>query len=168
MSCTFEERPQRRGFKLEITMRAVIQRVLQADVKVNAQQVGKIDKGLLVYLSVGKEDTVKDAQFMADKLVNLRIFADEAGKMNRSVLDVGGAILLVSNFTLHGDCRKGRRPSFDAAAEPESAQQLYEKVIELIAEQGLTVEKGAFGEYMHVSSINDGPVTFLLDSSRLF
>jgi len=149
-------------------MRAVIQRVLQAEVKVEGQQVGKIDKGLLVYLSVGKEDTVKDAQFMADKLVNLRIFADEAGKMNRSVLDVGGAILLVSNFTLHGDCRKGRRPGFDAAAEPASAQQLYEKVIELIAEQGVSVEKGAFGEYMHVSSINDGPVTFLLDSTRLF
>ncbi len=141
---------------------------LQAEVKVEGQQVGKIDRGLLVYLSVGKEDTIKDAQFMADKLVNLRIFADEAGKMNRSVLDVGGAILLVSNFTLHGDCRKGRRPSFDAAAEPESAQQLYEKVIELISEQGVSVEKGAFGEYMHVSSINDGPVTFLLDSSRLF
>ncbi len=149
-------------------MRAVIQRVLQAEVKVEGQQVGKIDKGLLVYLSVGKEDTVKDAQFMADKLVNLRIFADEAGKMNRSVLDVGGQILLVSNFTLHGDCRKGRRPGFDAAAEPALAQQLYEKVIELIAEQGVTVEKGTFGEYMHVSSINDGPVTFLLDSSRLF
>ncbi len=149
-------------------MRMVCQRVLQAEVKVEGQQVGKIDKGLLVYLSVGKEDTVKDAQFMADKLVNLRIFADEAGKMNRSVLDVGGQILLVSNFTLHGDCRKGRRPSFDAAAEPESAQQLYEKVIELVAEQDVIVEKGAFGEYMHVSSINDGPVTFLLDSSRLF
>jgi len=149
-------------------MRMVCQRVLQAEVKVEGQQVGKIDKGLLVYLSVGKEDTIKDAQFMADKLVNLRIFADEAGKMNRSVLDVGGAILLVSNFTLHGDCRKGRRPGFEAAAEPALAQQLYEKVIELIAEQGLTVEKGAFGEYMHVSSINDGPVTFLLDSSRLF
>ncbi|MCH7556658.1 MAG: D-tyrosyl-tRNA(Tyr) deacylase [Planctomycetes bacterium] len=149
-------------------MRMVCQRVLQAEVKVEGQQVGKIDKGLLVYLSVGKEDTVKDAQFMADKLVNLRIFADEAGKMNRSVLDVGGAILLVSNFTLHGDCRKGRRPSFDAAAEPALAQQLYEKVIELIAEQGIIVEKGTFGEYMHVSSINDGPVTFLLDSTRLF
>ena len=146
----------------------VCQRVLQAEVKVEGRQVGKIDKGLLVYLSVGKEDTVKDAQFMADKLVNLRIFADEAGKMNRSVLDVGGAILLVSNFTLHGDCRKGRRPGFDAAAEPALAQQLYEKVIELIAEQGITVEKGAFGEHMHVSSINDGPVTFLLDSTRLF
>ncbi|MCH7557456.1 MAG: D-tyrosyl-tRNA(Tyr) deacylase [Planctomycetes bacterium] len=141
---------------------------MQAEVKVEGQQVGKIDNGLLVYLSVGKEDTVKDAQFMADKLVNLRIFADEAGKMNRSVLDVGGAILLVSNFTLHGDCRKGRRPSFDAAAEPALAQQLYEKVIELIAEQGVPVEKGAFGEYMHVSGINDGPVTFLLDSTKLF
>ncbi len=149
-------------------MRTVIQRVLEAEVKVEGRQIGKIDKGLLVYLGIGKEDTVKDAQFMAEKLVNLRIFADEAGKMNRSVLDVGGAILLVSNFTLHGDCRKGRRPGFDTAAEPESAQQLYEKVIDLIAEQGIAVEKGAFGEYMHVSSINDGPVTFLLDSSRLF
>jgi D-tyrosyl-tRNA(Tyr) deacylase len=149
-------------------MRAVIQRVLEAEVKVEGQQVGKIDKGLLVYLSVGKEDTVKDAQFMAEKLVNLRIFADESGKMNRSVLDLGGAILLVSNFTLHGDCRKGRRPGFDAAAEPALAQQLYEKVIELIAQQGVAVEKGEFGEYMHVSSINDGPVTFLLDSTRLF
>jgi len=149
-------------------MRAVIQRVLQAGVKVNSKQVGKIDTGLLVYLSVGKEDTLQDAKFMADKLVNLRIFADEAGKMNRSVLDVGGQILLVSNFTLHGDCRKGRRPGFDAAAEPGLAQQLYEKVIALVAEQGAAVEKGTFGEYMHVSSINDGPVTFLLDSSRLF
>ncbi len=149
-------------------MRTVIQRVLEAEVKVEGQQVGKIDNGLLVYLSVGKEDTINDAQFMADKLVNLRIFADEAGKMNRSVLDVGGQILLVSNFTLHGDCRKGRRPGFDAAAEPALAQQLYEKVAELIAEQDVAVEKGTFGEYMHVSSINDGPVTFLLDSSRLF
>jgi D-tyrosyl-tRNA(Tyr) deacylase len=149
-------------------MRAVIQRVLQAEVKVKDKQVGQIDKGLLVYLSVGKGDTIKDAEFMAEKLVNLRIFADEAGKMNRSVLDVGGAILVVSNFTLHGDCRKGRRPGFDAAAESELAQQLYEKVIDLIAEHGVAVEKGAFGEYMQVSSTNDGPVTFLLDSSRLF
>ena len=149
-------------------MRAVIQRVLQAEVEIKGQQVSQIGKGLLVYLSIGKTDTVGDAGFMAEKLVNLRIFADEAGKMNRSVLDVGGSILLVSNFTLHGDCRKGRRPSFDAAAEPELAQQLYEKAAELIAEQGAAVEKGVFGEYMHVSSVNDGPVTFLLDSSRLF
>jgi len=149
-------------------MRAVIQRVLQAKVTVEGRQVGKIEKGLLVYLGVGKEDTVKDAQFMADKLINMRIFADEAGKMNRSVQDVGGAILLVSNFTLQGDCRKGRRPGFDAAADPKPAKQLYERVIELITEQGTAVEKGAFGEYMHISSINDGPVTFLIDSSRLF
>jgi len=149
-------------------MRIVCQRVLQAEVKVAGQQAGKIDKGLLVYLSVGKGDSEKDAEFMADKLVMLRIFADEAGKMNRSVLDVGGSILLVSNFTLHGDCRKGRRPGFDAAAEPQLAQLLYEKTLELIAEKGVAVEKGAFGGYMHVSSINDGPVTFLLDSSRLF
>ncbi len=149
-------------------MRMVCQRVLQAQVEVNGKTVAKIDNGLLVYLSVGTDDSEKDAQFMAEKLVNLRIFADEAGKMNRSVLDVGGAILLVSNFTLHGDCRKGRRPSFDAAAEPKLAEQLYEKVAELIAGQGIAVEKGRFGEHMQVSSVNDGPVTFLLDSSRLF
>ena len=145
-------------------MRAVVQRVLQSRVEVNGLQISHIDKGLLVYLSVSKADTIDDAQFMADKLVNLRILADEAGKMNRSLLEVGGSILLVSNFTLHGDCRKGRRPSFDAAAEPKIAQQLYEKLIELIAKQGVGVEKGVFGEHMHISSINDGPVTFLLDS----
>ncbi len=149
-------------------MRMVCQRVLPARVEVNGRIIGQINKGLLVYLSVGRGDTLKDAQFMADKLVNLRIFADEAGKMNRSVLDIGGAILLVSNFTLHGDCRKGRRPGFDAAAEPQLAQQLYEKTIELIAEQDVAVEKGAFGEHMQIASVNDGPVTFLLDSSRLF
>ncbi|MHC4481998.1 MAG: D-aminoacyl-tRNA deacylase [Planctomycetota bacterium] len=149
-------------------MRAVIQRVSQAQVEVSGQSVGQIDKGLLVYLSVAKGDTVEDARFMAEKLANLRIFADKAGKMNRSVLDVGGSILLVSNFTLHGDCRKGRRPGFDAAAEPQLARRLYEKVTELIVEQGVTVEKGVFGEYMHVTSVNDGPVTFLLDTSRLF
>jgi D-tyrosyl-tRNA(Tyr) deacylase len=145
-------------------VRAVVQRVLQGRVDIDGQTVGQIDKGLLVYLSVGKNDTVCDVQFMAEKLVNLRIFADEAGKMNRSLVDVGGRILLVSNFTLHGDCRKGRRPSFDAAAEPELAQQFYEKLIELITEQGVGIEKGVFSEHMHVNSINDGPVTFLLDS----
>jgi D-tyrosyl-tRNA(Tyr) deacylase len=149
-------------------MRAVVQRVLEAQVEVGGQPVGRINRGLLVYLSVGKADTPEDGQFMADKLANLRIFADKGGKMNRSVLDVGGAILLISNFTLHGDCRKGRRPGFDAAAELGLARQLYEEVGELVAGQGVTVEKGLFGEYMQVSSINDGPVTFLLDSSRLF
>ncbi len=149
-------------------MRFVCQRVLQARVEVNDQTVGRIDKGLLVYLSVGKEDTVKDAEFIAEKLVNLRIFPDADRKMNRSLLDIGGAVLLVSNFTLHGDCRKGRRPGFDAAADPQLANQLYENVADLIADQGVSVEKGVFGEYMHVTSKNDGPVTFILDSSRLF
>ncbi|OHB73205.1 MAG: D-tyrosyl-tRNA(Tyr) deacylase [Planctomycetes bacterium RBG_16_55_9] len=149
-------------------MRFVCQRVLEAEVKVDGQRVGKIDRGLLVFLGVGKGDTEADAQFMADKLVNLRIFPDEAGKMNRSVRDVGGSILLISNFTLHGDCRKGRRPGFDAAAEPALAEQLYEKVIALVAGQGVPIEKGAFGQYMHITTTNDGPVTVLLDSSRLF
>ena len=149
-------------------MRFVCQRVLKAQVTVNDQSVGEIDQGLLVFLGVGKGDTETDAHFMSDKLVNLRIFADEAGKMNRSVKDIGGSILLISQFTLHGDCRKGRRPGFDAAAEPELAESLYEKVIALIAEQGIPVEKGVFGAYMQITSLNDGPVTFLLDSSRLF
>jgi len=149
-------------------MRFVCQRVLEAQVRIDDQSVGRIDKGLLVYLSVGKGDTENDAQFMADKLVNLRIFPDEAGKMNLSVLDISGGILLISNFTLHGDCRKGRRPGFDAAAEPALAQQLYEKVAGLISDQGIRVEKGVFGEHMHVTSVNDGPVTLILDSTKLF
>jgi D-tyrosyl-tRNA(Tyr) deacylase len=149
-------------------MRVVIQRVREARVEVDGQVVGRTGGGLLVYLSVGKEDGEADAQFLADKLVNLRIFGDEAGKMNRSLLDTGGSILLVSNFTLHGDCRKGRRPSFDAAGEPQRAEALYEKVAELIRRQGVHVEQGSFGAHMHVTSTNDGPVTFLLDTSRLF
>jgi D-tyrosyl-tRNA(Tyr) deacylase len=146
----------------------VCQRVSEAQVTVNDQCVGKIGRGLLVYLGVGKGDTQKDAEFIAEKLVNLRIFADQAGKMNLSVQDIDGAILLISNFTLHGDCRKGRRPGFDAAAEPAVAQQLYERVIALIAQEDVPVEKGLFGEHMQVTNINDGPVTFILDSSRLF
>ena len=149
-------------------MRTVIQRVKEAEVKVENKAVSRIGKGLLIYLSVGKGDTEKDAQFMAQKLSNLRIFQDSAGKMNLSVQDVGGAVLLVSNFTLHGDCRKGRRPGFDAAEQPKLADQLYEKTAQLIAAEGITVEKCIFGAYMQVSSTNDGPVTFLLDSSRLF
>lgn len=149
-------------------MRVVVQRVRSAKVEVGEQVTGSIGAGLLVYLGVGKGDGDADAEFIADKLANLRIFADEQGKMNRSVQDIGGGILLVSNFTLHGDCRKGRRPGFDGAGEPEAAEALYEKVAGLIAEQGVPVGKGVFGEYMQVSSINDGPVTFILDSSRLF
>ncbi len=149
-------------------MRAVIQRVAEARVEVEGKVVGQVGRGLLVYLGVGKEDTEADAQFMADKLVNLRIFADEAGKMNRSVIEIGGGVLLVSNFTLQGDCRKGRRPGFDAAADPPLAEPLYEKVAELIARSEIPVAKGSFGTHMQVTSINDGPVTFLLDSKRLF
>ncbi len=149
-------------------MRAVIQRVSEAKVEVGGEVIGRTGPSLLVYLGVGKGDSGIDAEFMADKLVNLRIFADEAGKMNRSVLDIGGGILLISNFTLQGDCRKGRRPGFDAAGEPELAEPLYEKVAELMARSGVPVEKGSFGAHMQVSSINDGPVTFLLDSTRLF
>jgi D-tyrosyl-tRNA(Tyr) deacylase len=149
-------------------MRAVIQRVLHAEVKTAGQTVGQIGKGLLVYLSVAAADTEKDARFIAEKLANLRIFPDETGKMNKNALDLDNPILLISNFTLHGDCRKGRRPALDNAAKPQLARQLYEKVARLIAEQGLSVQKGLFGEYMLVTSANDGPLTFLLDSSRLF
>ncbi len=148
-------------------MRAVIQRVSKAKVEIEGAIVGQIGGGLLVYLGVGAEDTEKDAEFMADKLVNLRIFSDEAGKMNRSVIDIDGGVLLISNFTLYGDCRKGRRPGFDAAGEPALAERLYERVAHLIA-QSVPVAKGSFGAHMHVTSTNDGPVTFLLDSSRLF
>lgn len=147
-------------------MRAVIQRVSSATVEANGQIVGRIGRGLLVYLGVGKGDGDSDAVFMAEKLVNLRIFADNEGKMNRSSLDIAGQILLVSNFTLQGDCRKGRRPGFDDAAEPAIAERLYEKAAQLIAEKGLKVAKGVFGANMQVASVNDGPVTFILDSSN--
>jgi D-tyrosyl-tRNA(Tyr) deacylase len=149
-------------------MRAVVQRVLEAQVKVGPETIGRIDKGLLVYLGVTEGDSVEDAQYIADKLVGLRCFEDEAGKMNRSVQDAGGQVLLVSQFTLCGDCRKGRRPGFDQAATPGLAQSLYEQVKDQIASRGVPVETGRFREHMHVSSINDGPVTLLLDSRRLF
>ncbi|MHC4069615.1 MAG: D-aminoacyl-tRNA deacylase [Planctomycetota bacterium] len=149
-------------------MRAVVQRVSQAKVEVDGRCVGEIGGGLLVYVSVCKEDTYKDAEFVAEKLAGLRIFSDDAGKINHSVMDVGGAVLVVSNFTLHGDCRKGRRPGFDAAAEPELAKSLYEKVIELLRSRGVEVAEGEFGGHMHIESLNDGPVTFLVDSKKEF
>jgi len=145
-------------------MRVVLQRVLEAEVELESRQVSRINKGLLVYVSVGEGDGIKDAEFIADKLVNLRVFADERGRMNRSVVDVGGQMLVVSNFTLHGDCRKGRRPSFGRAAEPALAEQVYEKLCELIEQRGLVVRKGVFGEHMRVRSVNDGPVTFFLET----
>jgi D-tyrosyl-tRNA(Tyr) deacylase len=145
-------------------MRAVIQRVSQAKVEVEENTVGQIGKGLLVYLSVGLDDTDSDAKFFADKIPALRIFPDQNDKMNLSVVDVGGSILLVSNFTLHGDCQKGRRPGFDQAAKPELAKQLYEMVAELIRQQGVNVQTGVFAANMQVESINDGPITFILSS----
>ena len=146
-------------------MKAVIQRVTNAKVDIDGQTVGQIDKGLLVYLSVGKGDSEKDAEFFAEKITCLRIFPDEQDKMNRSVIDIGGSILLISNFTLHGNCQKGRRPGFDAAAEPKLAEQLYEKVIGLIKQKGVNIRAGVFAAHMHVSSTNNGPVTFILESN---
>jgi D-tyrosyl-tRNA(Tyr) deacylase len=149
-------------------MRVVVQRVLRAKVEVEGAVAGEIGQGLLVYLGVGEGDTERDAEFIADKLVNLRIFGDSADKMNLSVQDVSGDILLISNFTVQGDCRKGRRPGFDGAAEPGVAERLYERVAELVGKSNVRVEKGVFAAHMHVSSVNDGPVTFLLDSGRVF
>jgi D-tyrosyl-tRNA(Tyr) deacylase len=145
-------------------MRAVIQRVSQASVQVEGRIVGRIDRGLLVYLGVAKGDGASDAEFIARKIAELRVFEDDAGKMNRSVCDVGGSVLIISNFTLCGNCRKGRRPSFDDVAEPAVAEQFYESVVKAVSGYGLTVEKGRFQEHMHVESINDGPVTLSIDS----
>ncbi len=147
-------------------MRAVLQRVREATVTVDNQRVGQIAHGLLVYLGVAQEDTEQDVAYVADKLAGLRIFADEVGKMNLSVRDVEGAILLISNFTVCGDCRKGRRPSFGQAAEPIQAESLYEAVAAGLRKQGVPVEQGQFGAMMQVHSVNDGPVTFWLDSAK--
>lgn len=149
-------------------MRAVVQRVSRAQVTVADELTGTVNKGLLVLVGVTEGDTEKDAQYLADKVTGLRIFEDENGKMNLSVKDVGGEILSVSQFTLYGDCRKGKRPSFDKAARPEAANMLYEKFNELCRQQGVQVETGVFRSHMQVELVNDGPVTILLDSSKLF
>ncbi len=141
-----------------------MQRVSRASVRVNGETVGAIGAGLLVLIGIAAADTPTDADFLASKLVNLRIFEDANGKMNRSALDLNAELLLVSQFTLYGDCRKGRRPSFDAAAPPEAARQLYEYVVERVREAGLTTRTGVFQAQMEVDLINDGPVTLLLES----
>jgi D-aminoacyl-tRNA deacylase len=149
-------------------MRAVVQRVTSASVTVAARIVGRIDRGLLVLLGVEDEDGPADVQYIAGKIGDLRIFEDDAHHLNRSVRDAGGAVLLVSQFTLLGDCRKGRRPSFDAAASPAIAQPLYEAVVRELRTTGLRVETGEFKAVMQVALVNDGPVTLLLDSRKQF
>jgi D-aminoacyl-tRNA deacylase len=147
-------------------MKAVIQRVSEASVRVAGETVGAIDHGILVLLGVEKGDGTADAAWLASKIADLRIFEDEAGKMNRSVREAGGAILAVSQFTLAGNCAKGRRPSFDTAAPPDEGQRLYEQFVACMRETGLPVATGIFQADMQVSLVNDGPVTFILDSPK--
>ena len=149
-------------------MRACVQRVKRASVTVEDQLVGRIGRGLLVLLGVATDDSRQDAHWLADKIIDLRIFEDEAGKMNRSLADTGGAVLAVSQFTLLGDCRKGRRPSFIHAAGPELGLELYETFVAAIGARGIKVATGKFRAMMDVELVNDGPVTLLLDSKRLF
>jgi len=149
-------------------MRAVVQRVSRAQVSVNGEVTGQIAVGLLVLLGVGSDDVEADAIYLAEKICGLRIFEDDQGKMNRSIQQVGGSVLTVSQFTLYGDIRRGKRPSFDAAAPPERARRLYEFFVEQIRIAGLRCETGRFQEMMKVELVNEGPVTILLDSTKAF
>jgi D-tyrosyl-tRNA(Tyr) deacylase len=149
-------------------MRAVVQRVSRAGVSVNGKRTVSIGSGLLVLLGVGQDDTETDAFYLAEKVAHLRVFPDEHGKMNRSVLEVGGELLVVSQFTLYGDCRKGRRPSYCQAANPETAQRLYRSFVSRCKKSGLSVGEGVFRAMMDVELVNDGPVTLLIDSRRVF
>lgn len=146
----------------------MVQRVSRAQVSVGEQVIGKIDAGLLVLLGVAKDDAPADAEYLAAKIVGLRVFEDENGKMNRSVVETGGAVLVVSQFTLYGDVRKGKRPSFDEAAPPQLANELYEHFVGKVREAGVHCETGRFQAMMQVELVNDGPVTILLDSKRAF
>ncbi len=149
-------------------MRAVVQRVSRAKVTVAGQVTGQIDRGLVVLLGVGQDDVEGDAGYLAEKVCGLRIFPDSDGKMNLSLEDVGGAMLVVSQFTLLGDCRRGRRPSFIAAAAPEKAEELYESFVAAVRARGVAVGCGRFRQHMDVELVNDGPVTLMLDSGKLF
>lgn len=149
-------------------MRAVVQKVSSSKVTVEGQVIGQINQGLMVLLGVTHDDTSKDVDYMVDKVTNLRIFEDEGGKMNLSLKDIDGEVLVVSQFTLYGDARRGRRPSFSNAARPEVANPLYEEFVEKIKKQGINVGTGKFGAHMMVDLTNDGPVTILLESRREF
>ena len=149
-------------------MRAVVQRVKTAKVIVNGEVFGEIGKGVLIFLGVGVEDTIDDADYLASKIVHLRIFGDDEGKMNLSLVETGGEALVVSQFTLWGDCKKGRRPSFIRAADPAVANDLYQKFIFFLKGKGVQVAEGKFQEMMDVHLVNDGPVTLLLDSAKNF
>ncbi len=149
-------------------MRAIVQRVEHAKVEVEAEVRGSIARGLVVLLAVGEEDTDRDLAYMVDKILGLRIFEDEDGKMNRSLMDIGGELLVVSQFTLYGDVRKGRRPSFTDSARPEKAEELYEKFIEMSKNKGIKTQSGVFGADMDLSLLNQGPVTIMIDSQKLF
>lgn len=145
-----------------------MQRVSRAQVVIDGEITGQIGLGLLILLGVGRDDTEVDANYLAEKIAGLRVFEDDSGKMNRSLQDVGGGVLAVSQFTLYGDVRRGKRPSFDRASPPEKARQLYEVFVERIRSTGLRCETGRFQEMMKVELVNEGPVTILLDSARVF
>lgn len=149
-------------------MRSVVQRVTRASVTVDGEVIGKIDNGLLILLAVCDDDTDKDMVYMADKITGLRIFEDEDEKMNLSVEDINGELLVVSQFTLYGDCRKGKRPSFAAAGNPQYANEMYEKFVGYLKEKGFKTETGSFGADMKVELLNDGPVTLMIDSKKTF
>ncbi|MEI7884561.1 MAG: D-aminoacyl-tRNA deacylase [Clostridia bacterium] len=149
-------------------MRAVVQRVKSASVAVADEQLSRIQQGLLVLVGIGIEDTKQDADYILQKILNLRIFEDEAAKLNLSLQDIKGELMLISQFTLYGDCRNGRRPSFISAARPEVAEELYEYLLEQASQLGISVAKGKFQANMQVSLINDGPVTILIDSKKSF
>lgn len=149
-------------------MRSVVQRVSKAAVQVNGQVIGETRMGILALIGIGLDDGSEDIRWMADKLIGLRIFEDQEGKMNLSLPEVGGEMLLVSQFTLFGDCRKGKRPSFSHAAPPERAKEIFEELVANLRHQGIRVETGEFRAHMEVTLVNDGPVTILLDSKRNF